>query len=483
MARVLIIDDTQPICETLTELVTNIGHEADSAYTFADGLAMAQQRDYDVVFLDVRLPDGSGLDLLSTVRELPAAPEVIIMTGAGDPDGAEAAIRNGAWDYVQKPLFPKKIILSLKRVLKYRDNLRELTAPPPVKRCGIVGESKAIATTLERMHTAAQGSANVLLTGETGSGKELFARALHENSPRAEQPFVVVDCAAIPSELMESTFFGHVQGAFTDAKAARAGLVSEADGGTLFLDELGELPLDLQRKLLRVLQERRFRAVGGTHEMTSNFRLVAATNRNLEEQVEQGRFRGDLLYRLSSVCIHIPPLRERMDDLDALVVALSERIYQRNGMPPKFFSPDFLEALKKYHWPGNVRELSNALESAILGALYEPELFVKHLPDRIRIYMLRQGMEPAAGSSCPSPMHCPHLPGQQIRSGIGALLRGLEQCPEYKVFREEVLSLAEEVYFERLMGEAGGKINIACDISGLGKSRIYDQLKKNNIGR
>lgn len=483
MAKVLIIDDTQPICETLVELVGNIGHEAESANTYADGLGMAMKNDYDVIFLDVRLPDGSGLDILSRVKTLPDPPEVIIMTGAGDPDGAEMSIRNGAWDYLQKPLFPKNILLSLKRVLKYRDNLRELTAPPPIKRCGIVGESKAITVTLERMGTAAQGSANVLFTGETGSGKELFARALHENSPRAERPFVVVDCAAIPTELMESTFFGHVQGAFTDAKVSRTGLISEADGGTLFLDELGELPLDLQKKLLRVLQERRFRAVGGTHEMASNFRLVAATNRDLEDLVEQGGFREDLLYRLSSVCIHLPPLRERMEDLDELVGALAERIYARNGMAPKAFSPDFIEALKKYSWPGNVRELSNTLESAILGALYEPELFVKHLPDRIRIHMLQQGMQPETGGDCRTPADCHHQPQFRIRTGIAALLQELEQCPEYKVFREEVMNLADEAYFERLMQESGGKVNVACEISQLGKSRIYDQLKRTGVER
>lgn len=482
MAKVLIIDDTQPICETLTELVCNIGHEADSAHTYVDGLALALKNDYDVIFLDVRLPDGSGLDLLARVKRLPAPPEVIIMTGAGDPDGAEISIRNGAWDYLQKPLFPKNILLSLKRVLKYRDNLRELTAPPPIKRCGIVGNSAAITTTLERMGAAAQGNANVLFTGETGSGKELFARALHENSPRSDRPFVVVDCAAIPAELMESTFFGHVQGAFTDAKSSRAGLVSEADGGTLFLDELGELPLDLQRKLLRVLQERRFRAVGGTHEMSSNFRLVAATNRNLEDLVEQGAFREDLLYRLSSVCIHLPPLRERMEDLDELVGALLERINARNAMIPKALSPDFLEALKKYSWPGNVRELSNTLESAILGALYEPELFVKHLPDRIRIHMLQEDFQTSSGT-CPSPARCAHPPRHQIRQGVTSLLQEMGQCPEYKIFREEVLGLADEIYFERLMEEAGGRITCACEMSGLGKSRIYDQLKKNRIER
>lgn len=483
MARVLIIDDNKGICDTLIELVHNIGHNAESAYNCTTGLQKATQGEFDVVFIDVQLPDGNGLETLSQVKALPEPPEVIIMTGAGNMAGAEIAIRNGAWDYLQKPLYPKEILLSLTRVLKYRDNLRELSAAPPVKRCGIIGQSQAITATLDKTVSVARGSANVLITGETGCGKELFARALHTNSQRSEGPFIVVDCASIPAELIESTLFGHIKGAFTDAKAANSGLISEANGGTLFLDELGEIPLDLQKKLLRVLQEKRYRAVGGSQEISSDFRLVAATHRNLENLVANGTFREDLLYRISSVCITVPPLRDRLDDLDELVEKLSERIYNRDNIAPKTLSENLMDVLKQYRWPGNVRELKNTLESAILGAWYEPELFVKHLPDRLRIQLLRDDMDGPQKDSCPSPMDCKHLPEIRIQAGVAALLNTHKHCPDYKVFREELLQLADEAYFTRLLLESEDNIQHACKISGLGKSRLYEQIKRFDIGR
>ena len=483
MAKVLVIDDSEAICEAFSELVRNIGHEAACEYTYASGLEQAVAGDFDVIFLDVHLPDGNGLDILPHLKALAVPPEVIIMTGLGDPDGAELTIKNGAWDYLQKPLSPKKILLPLKRVLKYRDNLRELTVPLPMKRCGIVGDGPAIRATLDRMAVAARGSATVLFNGETGSGKELFARALHENSPRAGRSLVVVDCAAIPANLMESTLFGHVRGAYTGAEGARPGLIREANGGTLFLDELGELPLELQKKFLRVLQEKRCRPVGAQHEVTSDFRLVAATNRNLEEMVARGEFREDLLYRLCSVTIRLPPLRERMEDLDDLVRVLAEGIYDKNNIESKTYAPDFMEALRSYDWPGNVRELSNTLESAILGAYFEPELFAKHLPERMRICMLRQNLADASDAVCLSSETRAHLPAHGIRAGVEAWLWERKDGLGYKTFREDILGIVDEVYFSRLMDEAGWNIHRACEISGLGKSRIYAQLKKYDIDK
>ena len=302
MARMLVIDDDKLTCDALVELVRTIGHTADFALTGAEGKRMAQATEYDVIFLDVRLPDTNGLVILPDLRQGTPPPEVIMLTGLGDPDGAELAIRNGAWDYLQKPLSPKKILLPLQRVLKYRDSLMECSAPPLLlSRADIIGHSPALERALEHLASAARGDGSVLIHGETGTGKELFAKALHRNSRRKSGPFVVVDCASIPATLLESTLFGHVKGAFTGADRASDGLVLGANNGTLFLDEIGELPLELQKKLLRVLQERRYRPVGGSIEVESDFRLVAATNRNLEQMVEDGDFRRDLLLSL----IHI----------------------------------------------------------------------------------------------------------------------------------------------------------------------------------
>ncbi|WP_243547040.1 sigma-54-dependent transcriptional regulator [Pseudodesulfovibrio tunisiensis] len=466
MAKVLVIDDDRMTCEALMELVRNIGHDADCALTVREGLAKNREIEFDVVFLDIRLPDGNGLDILPRLREQELPPEVIILTGLGDPDGAELAIRNGAWDYLQKPLSPKKILLPLKRVLKYRDNLRQADkGAMPVERCGIVGSGPAITQALERLGIAARSNASLLISGETGTGKELFARALHENSQRSRGPFVVVDCASIPATLLESTLFGHVKGAFTGADHASGGLIMEADRGTLFLDEIGEMPLALQKKLLRVLQERKYRRVGSSQEVSSDFRLVSATHRDLNEMVQNGTFREDLLYRLGAMSITLPPLRERKEDLPELVHFMARRISEKNMIPQKGISPDFMEALQEYHWPGNIRELSNVVETSLVSAYAHTELYPMHLPERVRITMIRQslsGQDSAGAGPEPEPEDAAEL-------------------PVYKEYRARVLEQADKWYFSRLMEAARWDVERACEMSGLGKSRVYDQLKQHSI--
>ncbi|NDV18655.1 response regulator [Pseudodesulfovibrio sp. JC047] len=469
MAKVLVIDDDRLICDALMELVRNIGHEAECALSVKEGLAKNLSEEFDVVFLDIRLPDGSGLDMLPQLRELPIPPEVIILTGVGDPDGAELAIRNGAWDYLQKPLSPKKILLPLQRVLKYRDTLRnEGSNQLSLKRCGIVGSGPAISLALERLGMAAHSDASLLLTGETGTGKELFARALHENSKRSRGPFIIVDCASIPANLLESTLFGHVKGAFTGADRASCGLVLEANGGTLFLDEIGEMPLPLQKKLLRVLQERKYRPVGGCQEVTSNFRLVAATHRDLNEMVQKGLFRSDLWYRLGAMSITLPALRERKEDFEELTRHFAQRICDKNAIPPKTFSDDFMEALSRYDWPGNIREFTNVLENAMISAYGHTELFANHLPERLRIAMLKHDL----------------VANDDASSASGYVETSYDQCgtlPPYKEYRNHVLEKADKWYFSRLMEAACWDIERACSLSGLRKSRVYDQLKQSGI--
>jgi two-component system NtrC family response regulator len=296
VADVLIIDDDPKINGILSRIVHSMGHETEQALTLHDGLQSVRKNDFDVVFLDLTLPDGNGLRILPDILATPSSPEVIIVTGTGDQRGAEVAFKHGAWAYVQKPFLIEDVALPFTRALQYREEKRAGEKPKVLIRDGIIGYSPAILASFDAVAQAAVTDASVLITGETGTGKELFARAIHNNSRRTDGSFVVVDCTALPEHLVESTLFGHEKGAFTGANRSSIGLVRQADGGTLFLDEIGELPLSIQKSFLRVLQEHRFRPIGGQKEITSHFRLVAATNRDLDAMVEAGQFRHDLLF-------------------------------------------------------------------------------------------------------------------------------------------------------------------------------------------
>jgi two-component system NtrC family response regulator len=467
MAHVLIIDDDEMICDMLSTMVRQMGHEVMCTNTLQDGLQESSSGDFDVVFLDVRMPDGSGLDVLPRIREAPSSPEVIIITGFGDPDGAELAIKNGAWDYIEKPTSIKAMTLPLVRALQYREEKQARKPPIALNREGIVGNSPQMRACIDLVAQAANSDATVLIIGETGTGKELFAYAIHDNSPRANKNFVVVDCAALPESLVESMLFGHEKGAFTGADRAQDGLVKQADGGTLFLDEVGELPLSTQSSFLRVLQERRFRSIGGKQEIESDFRLVAATNRDLEAMVKHGQFRKELLFRLRSFTIELPSLRERPEDIKELALYYVAQICERYGTDTKGFSPEFFEALDSYDWPGNVRELINTMERAIAAARQDPILFPKHLPTHIRIDVAKTSLRKEA-------------PVGLRQMGGADPLKGL---PSLRDFREKTIAEAEQQYLYDLMSLTGGDIKEACKISGLSRPRLYALLKKYHISR
>ena len=468
MAKILIIDDDELICTTLTRLVRGKGHDATSALGMVEGLRQATEQPFDVVFLDVRMPDGNGLDLLPKIEALPAAPEVIIMTGFGDPNGAELAIKSGAWDYIEKNSSVKDIILSLERALQYRQEKQAVAGARTVsalKREKIIGDSLKLNACLDLVAQAAGSDVNVCILGETGTGKELFARAIHENSQRSRGNFVVVDCTALPETLVESLLFGHEKGSFTGAEKARDGLVLQAHCGTLFLDEVGELPLTLQKAFLRVLQERRFRPLGGSKEVVSDFRLVAATNRNLEQMVAAGQFREDLLFRLKSYCLELPALRERQEDVQQLARYYADRFSVRYGLAPKGFSPEFLETLMGYAWPVNIREFVNTMEQTLASAHVEPTLFPKHLPLNIRIQVTRASVVHESVTS-------PHLGNSRVH--------GLPKLHEY---RESVYNDAEKSYLHDLFSRSERSISHACQLSGLSPSRLYALMKKHEISR
>ena len=389
MAKILIVDDDQMLCDALSTKLRMMEHDVDCAATLEDGIRKAVTGLNDVVYLDVRLPDGSGLDALPIIRKLELPPEVIIMTGMGDPEGAELAIKNGAWDYIEKPSSTNTMILPLVRALQYREIKLTTRSISSLDREGIIGSSPLLKACLDQVAEAARSNANILLSGETGTGKELFAWAIHHNSPRKGRNFVVVDCAALSETLVESMLFGHEKGAYTGADKAQEGLIKQADGGTLFLDEVGELPFSIQKSFLRVLQEHRFRPLGSSREITSDFRLVAATNRQLDEMVRQGQFRSDLLYRLRSFSIELPSLRDRREDIPELIAYHTRKICERYGEEVKTASPELIEMLVRYDWPGNVRELVSTLERSLAVARLEAVLIPKHLPIAIRAKMVR----------------------------------------------------------------------------------------------
>lgn len=458
MARVLIIDDEEVICVSVARVVGRMGHDVDYCLTLEEGLRKVSSKPFDVVFLDVRFPDGNGLKALPQIREGKATPEVIIITAQGDSDGAELAIKSGAWDYIEKPASMGNISLPLKRALQYRAEKKTPASTVVLKREGIVGGSRKIKGCLDIVAKASASHANVLITGETGTGKELFARAIHDNSPRFAANFVVVDCAALPHPLVESVLFGYRKGAFTGADKAREGLIKQADSGTLFLDEVGELDLQTQRSFLRVLQEHSFRPIGDRIEIKSDFRLVAATNRDLDEMVRKGRFRKDLLYRLRSISLELPPLRERKEDIPQLALFHIARFSEKYGGGIKGLSPELLEGLIHYVWPGNVRELMGALENAVSEAGDDPTLFPKHLPDHIRITL-------TSGSLKNRDAH---------RGDVGVTRTRPERLPAFRDFMDQ----NKRKYFEDLMGFARDNIQEACRVSGLSRSTLYEHLKR-----
>ena len=464
MAHILLIDDDAILKETFGALMRRLGHGLAWAGSLAAGREALAAGRFDVVLLDLRLPDGYGLDLLPELRAAPGSPEIIIVTAQDDPEGAALAIKSGAWDYIQKPLTPNRVTLPLTRALEYRAQKAARRPRAVLKREGIIGTGQAMEACLDLVAQAADSDASVLLGGETGTGKELFARAIHANSSRATNNFVVVDCAALPETLVESVLFGHVKGAFTDADRDRDGLFKLADGGTLFLDEIGELSQGIQKTFLRVLQDGRFRPVGSKNELQSDFRLVAATNRDLSVMAASGVFREDLLYRLRTIVITLPPLRERVEDIKPLALHYMNRFCERYRLPTKGVTEEFFQALGAYTWPGNVRELSSTMERVVLAHRGEPMLYPKHLPDEIRIQVL------SAGAACePTPA------AREAAAAAG------HAVPPWKEYRRHALDAAEEAYLRDLLAACGGNVVRGAKLSGLSPSRLYDLFRKYNL--
>jgi len=376
--QVLVVDDEANLRRVLAAQLARDGYEMHTAEDGAAGLAFLKEHHIDLVITDLRMPKMGGMDLLrSALREDPGLP-VIILTAHGTVDGAVEALKTGAFDFVRKPFDQDEVRMVVRKALRTRDLAKRdatrvvesdgMGEAEEISRFGIIGASAAVRELYAMIDRVADTPSTVLVTGESGTGKELVARALHRHSGRAEQPFIKVNCAAIPGNLMESELFGYEQGAFTGAVGSKPGRFELADGGTLFLDEIGEIPVEMQVKLLRVLQEGEFERVGGIKTIRVDVRLVTATNRDLKKEIEAGSFREDLYYRLNVVPIPLPPLRERRDDISRLAAFFLRRFNQRLNKQIDGIDQAAMAKLNGYAWPGNIRELENIIERAVLFA-------------------------------------------------------------------------------------------------------------------
>ncbi len=385
-----IIEDDGDMCKMLSEGLTRRGYSVTTYTSGVEGLAAVQTQQPDVVLADIRLPDKNGLEICKSIAASSSDIPVIMMTAFGNMDTAIAAIRAGAYDFVTKPLDLDILAISLDRAIRYRtlqDTVKKLTdaANQPFSYDQLLGESPAMEELFSKLGRIADSEASLLITGESGSGKELTARAVHMHSRRKDQALTTINCAAMTSQLLESELFGHKKGAFTDAKNHHIGLFLKADGGTLFLDEVGEIPLELQPKLLRALEERVVRPIGSTEEKSFDVRIIAATNRDLESAVEDGVFREDLYYRLNVINIEMPPLRSRGSDILLLANKFTEHFSKRQKKAVTGLSDATAEKLLEYTWPGNVRELRNAIEHAVALTHFE-KIMPEDLPEKIRLF-------------------------------------------------------------------------------------------------
>ncbi|MGB7324602.1 MAG: sigma-54 dependent transcriptional regulator [Rubripirellula sp.] len=444
--RVLIVDDEQSMCELIeTDLRLR---DIDSAWcqSAAAAVESMQQQDFDVVLTDVRMPGSTGLQLCQQLTELRPDIPVIVMTAFGTLETAIAAIRSGAYDFITKPIEMDLLSITLNRAIAHRrltEQVRLLEAASgELKSFGeVLGQSDPMLKLYEQLHQVAQSDAAVLITGESGTGKELVARSIHANGRRSKKPFVAVNCAALSEHLLESELFGHVKGAFTDARGERRGLFLEANGGTLLLDEMGEMPVSMQVKLLRALEERKVRPVGSDKESAFDVRVLTATNRDLETAVAEERFREDLYYRINVISLELPPLRSRGTDILRLAEHFLGRFAQRENKPLEGLADGVAEKLLSYSWPGNVRELRNVIERAV-ALTRHTKITPEDLPEKIRSF-----------------------------KGGTVFIGGLD--PTELVSMEEI----ERRYITHVVEAVGGNQTQAARILGLDRKTIYRKLK------
>ncbi len=444
---ILIVDDDEITCNLLEEVLSKEGYVVDKALNGREAIDKGENKPYDVVLTDIRMIDVDGMEVLRAYRQKSPDSIIIMMTAFGSIETAIRAIKEGAYDYVSKPFKLDEIKLTIRRALEQKRLLQEnlfyrQELITKYKLENIVGRSPQMLQVYKTVARVAETRSTILIAGESGTGKELVARAIHFNSPRSSKPYVAVDCGSLAETLLESELFGHVRGAFTGAVTNKKGLFEEADNGTCFLDEVGDISLAMQAKLLRVIQEHEIKRVGGTETTKIDVRIIAATNKNLEELVAEKKFREDLFYRLNVVSIHLPPLRERLDDIPFLADHFLRKYAAENEKPVSRISAEVLDLLLRYQWPGNVRELENVIERALTlspHSLILPE----DLPRRLRVE--------------PSEISATSLPSQVS------------------------LTELEKIYIKKVLEETGGNKKRAADILGIDRRTLYRMAARYGI--
>ena len=378
--KILVVDDERAIRNSLKEILADEGYEVDTAEDGATALLLAEREHYNIIFCDIKMPGMDGIEFLDKVMEAGLDSAVVMISGHGDIDTAVECIKKGAFDFIQKPLDLNRILITIKNATEKVSLVKETRIlKKKVYGQKMVGESEAMCAIKDMVAKVAPTDARVLIMGPNGSGKELVARSLHEQSTRSAAPYIEVNCAAIPSELIESELFGHEKGSFTSAIKQHKGKFEQADGGTLFLDEIGDMSLAAQAKVLRVLQEKKLSRVGSDKDIEVNVRVIAATNKDLREEIEAKRFREDLYHRLSVIIIRVPSLEERTDDIPLLIDYFVKQVCTESGMPEKKFSPEAVALLQEKKWPGNIRELKNVVERLLI--LGDPTVSAQNVRD------------------------------------------------------------------------------------------------------
>ncbi len=458
--RILVIDDEAPIRDSLKMTLEYEGYEFVGAATGQEGLALVEREAPDLVLLDVKMPGMDGLEVLERLRNMNESLPVVVVSGHGTISTAVEATKKGAFDFIEKPFASERVLVSLRNALdsrQLRDENRSLKRAVEVRH-QMIGESAALKQVMAAVGRAAPTNATVLITGESGVGKELVARTIHRNSLRSRERFVQVNCAAIPEELIESELFGHEKGSFTGATEKQVGKFEQADRGTIFLDEVGDMSAKTQAKVLRVLQEGEVERLGSARTVKVDVRVIAATNKNLEEEIEKGRFREDLYFRLAVIPIHVPPLRERPEDIAPLVRHYMDYFSRENNVRPKRVTQAALDALARYRWRGNIRELRNTVERMIImtGA---DTIDVADLPETVRSPSWAGG-GPAAGPK----------PGGEAADAKAGTLRE---------FKEN----AERMFLVGKLRENGWNISKTAEVIGTPRSNLYKKLEQYQISQ